>query len=100
MATESGESEKAKMLAGELYRSADPELLAERRRAHALTARYNAIVGDGDPARDALLRELLGAVGEGAIVLRRCAEPGNAAMIVPTTRNEMFASSSSFTSRR
>ncbi len=73
MATESGESEKAKMLAGELYRSADPELLAERRRAHALTARYNAIVGDGDPARDALLRELLGAVGEGAIVLPRFA---------------------------
>ena len=31
-------SEKAKMLAGELYRSADPELVADAKRAQRLVA--------------------------------------------------------------
>jgi maltose O-acetyltransferase len=35
-------SEKAKMLAGELYRAADAGLVEERRRAKALCRRYNA----------------------------------------------------------
>ena len=73
MAPQSARGEKAKMLAGELYRSNDAELIAARRRAHALTARYNAIADDEDPARAALLRELLGAVGDGAMVLPRFA---------------------------
>ncbi|HZT88649.1 MAG TPA: sugar O-acetyltransferase [Stellaceae bacterium] len=57
-------SEKAKMLDGELYNAFDPELLAERERAAALCARYN---GGGD--RTAILRELLGAIGEGSAIL-------------------------------
>jgi maltose O-acetyltransferase len=55
-------SEREKMLAGELYDPRDPELLAARRRARSLVARYN---GDPDPA---LLRELLGQVGGDAVL--------------------------------
>ncbi|MDF0676410.1 MAG: maltose acetyltransferase domain-containing protein [Nitrospira sp.] len=56
------QSEKDKVLAGELYRSADEELVANRRRVKTILARYNAIC-DGDPIlHNALLREFLGAV--------------------------------------
>ena len=39
-------SEKVKMLAGRLYRSADPELVAETERAQRLVAQYNATSGE------------------------------------------------------
>jgi len=42
------QSEKGKMLAGELYRSADKELVADRRHVQTVLARYNAL-SDGDP---------------------------------------------------
>jgi len=45
------------MLAGELYRPSDPELVAARKRAKALCARYNAAPVDHDRAA---LEELLG----------------------------------------
>ncbi len=51
------ESEKAKMLAGELYFANDPELTQERKRAKALCARYNQSVVDLDLPT---LAELLG----------------------------------------
>jgi len=50
-------SEKARMLAGELYRANDPELVEERRRAKAICRRYNASESVPDAE---LLRELLG----------------------------------------
>jgi maltose O-acetyltransferase len=50
-------SERARMLAGELYRPMDPELVEGRKRAKRLCARYNASVGDLDRAT---LEELLG----------------------------------------
>ncbi len=57
------DSERAKMLAGELYRGSDPELAAERSRARELLARLNA----SEPAeRVALARELFVAFGENA----------------------------------
>lgn len=58
-------TEKAKMLAGEQYRATDPELVAERHRAQRLLLRYNATDPD-DNGRHALLRELLGAIGDSA----------------------------------
>jgi maltose O-acetyltransferase len=62
-------TEKDKMLAGELYRSADKELVAERRHAQQVLVRYNAI-SDGDPNLSiSLLREFMGAVGEGTVVM-------------------------------
>jgi maltose O-acetyltransferase len=57
-------SEKEKMLAGESYQAFGPELLGERRRAQHLLARYNATSADDVVGRAALLRELLGAVGD------------------------------------
>jgi len=62
-------SEKAKMLAGELYRSADPELAAERQRTQRLLIRYNTTSGEVMSSRTALLRELLGAVGDGTVIM-------------------------------
>lgn len=38
----SAKTEKAKMLAGELYRAADPELAADFQRARGLLTQYNA----------------------------------------------------------
>lgn len=48
-------TEKEKMLAGELYVAADPELTAERVRARRLTLRLNAL----DPADDAGYRAIM-----------------------------------------
>ena len=64
-------SEKAKMLAGELYRAGDPELVAERRRAQGVLARYNATAADDAAGRQALLRELFGAIDDGADIQPR-----------------------------
>ncbi|HVH78975.1 MAG TPA: sugar O-acetyltransferase, partial [Stellaceae bacterium] len=57
-------SEKAKMLAGELYQAGDPELVAERLQARRLLAQFNATDAADWPTRSALLRRLLGAVGD------------------------------------
>jgi maltose O-acetyltransferase len=55
---------RERMLAGDLYRGADEELVAEMEQAMRLTKRYN----DSDPGdrdeRRAILVELLGEVGE------------------------------------
>ncbi len=56
------------MLAGDLYDAADPELQADLAAAQAWMARYNASLGLPPAARHALLREGLGAVGEGAAI--------------------------------
>lgn len=56
------------MLAGELYLASDPELVAEHRRAQAILERFNASRADQDALRLELLRELLGRLGEGAVV--------------------------------
>ena len=61
--------DKAKMLAGELYRASSAELTMERRRAQVVLARYNAI-SDGEPdLLLSLLRDVMGAVGEGTVVM-------------------------------
>jgi maltose O-acetyltransferase len=56
---------KERMLRGEEYLAGDPELVADRARAEELLTRYNA-TAPGE--HDALLRELLGEVGEGVVV--------------------------------
>ncbi|HEX6367874.1 MAG TPA: sugar O-acetyltransferase [Longimicrobium sp.] len=58
-------SEKEKMLAGELYDAADPQLVQERRRARDLLRALNASAGAETEVRASILRELLGAAGEG-----------------------------------
>ncbi len=52
-------TEKEKMLSGELYDPADPELMAERRRARLLLQALNASRDDASEERARLLAELL-----------------------------------------
>lgn len=61
-------SEKAKMLEGALYRAGDPEIQADQRATKAWLARYNAALALPAEARHTLLRERLGAVGQGAVI--------------------------------
>ncbi len=61
-----GMSEKQKMLRGQLYNANDRELVAERRHAGSQLALLN---GSSDPEEcAALLRSLLGAIGEQTVV--------------------------------
>lgn len=64
----SDKTEKEKMLAGELYRAADVALVAERRRAQHMLARYNAMPDDSQELRTLLLREFLSGIGEGVVI--------------------------------
>jgi maltose O-acetyltransferase len=59
---------KDRMLRGELYLADDPELAADHARAQALLERYNTTPHAAQAERDLLLRELLGAVGDGVVV--------------------------------
>lgn len=61
-------TEKDKMLAGALYRADDPELVAAYARAQVVLARFNAVRGDQNALLGAHLAELVGHLGDGAIV--------------------------------
>jgi len=62
-------SDKAKMLASELYNSTGTELTGERRAAQRLLALYNATDADDQAGRLKLLRQLFGAVGDNPDIL-------------------------------
>jgi maltose O-acetyltransferase len=64
-------SEREKMIAGELYRASDPELVAAHLRAQELLALYNASAPSDASGRNTVLRELFGAVGDGTVVKPR-----------------------------
>lgn len=61
-------SEREKMLAGELYDAADPELVALRRRARKLANAYNASDPDDPAARLTMLQTLFAKIGPRAEV--------------------------------
>lgn len=61
-------SEKEKMLAGELYDAGDPQLVRERRRARDLLRALNGPGGGEAEARAEIIRELIGAAGEGVLI--------------------------------
>ena len=61
-------SERAQMLAGELYDPTAPELEAERKRARELTREYDRTAPDEDGRRLELLEELLGSRGEACTI--------------------------------
>lgn len=61
-------TEKAKMLAGELYHAGDPEIQADQAAAKAWMVRYNAALAASAAERLALLRGLLSEVGDGAVI--------------------------------
>lgn len=66
-------TEKEKMLAGQMYRGTDPELVREQVRAQHLVERFHAAPPDDPAARTAILRELLGALGENVTIRPRFA---------------------------
>ncbi|KFL87898.1 Maltose O-acetyltransferase [Acetobacter malorum] len=61
-------TEKQKMLAGELYRASDPELVQDMARCAAWLAEYNATSTAPEAERTQALRQQLGAVGENVSV--------------------------------
>lgn len=56
-------TEEEKIFSGRVFNPAGDELRAIRRRAHDLCRRYNAM-DDLDPERSAVMRDLLGGIGE------------------------------------
>ena len=61
--------EKDRMIRGELYYAADPELIADRLRASLLCERFNATSSTQDAERRDILEELLGQVGDDVTIL-------------------------------
>lgn len=59
------------MLSGALYRPDDPDLVASRLACQRLVAVFNATAADDEDRRQQVLRELLGAYGDGSQVLPR-----------------------------
>jgi maltose O-acetyltransferase len=60
--------QKDRMRAGELYHADDPELRADALRCDRLLRRFNATGAEDADERLAILRELLGSVGEGVVI--------------------------------
>jgi maltose O-acetyltransferase len=59
-------TERERMMAGELYLSSDPELVALRTRARLLTGQLNQLAADAPTTtREAIYRQLFAQVGEG-----------------------------------
>jgi maltose O-acetyltransferase len=63
-----GQTEKQKMLAGDLYRPGDKEIQADQSATKAWLVRYNAASAAPAAERRRLLAERLAAVGEGAVI--------------------------------
>jgi maltose O-acetyltransferase len=61
-------TEREKMLAGQLYRAFDHELVAERAKARRLVQAYSATDPEGGTKRRALLSELFAEVGPDVVV--------------------------------
>jgi maltose O-acetyltransferase len=59
---------RERMLAGDLYIADDPQLEAEHLRAMRLLEQFNRSPEDAPEERLRLLRELLGTLGEGAVI--------------------------------
>ncbi|OMP66493.1 maltose acetyltransferase domain-containing protein [Domibacillus epiphyticus] len=57
-------TEKEKMVNGELYHAADPELMNDRVNARKLTRLYNQTLETENTKRTVLLKELFGSTGE------------------------------------
>jgi len=61
-------TEKEKMLAGELYNAADPQLVLERQQARHFTRAYNNSFPEELEQRRQILKQLLGACGENVVI--------------------------------
>jgi maltose O-acetyltransferase len=63
--------QKERMLSGQLYQDNDPVLVAERRRCQILLDGFNATRSGEDDARQQILTELLGSLGQGSWIMPR-----------------------------
>jgi len=61
-------SEEKRIMEGVLFRPGDPELKALKLKAHNLNIDYNRLYEHQKEEREAILRELLGSIGEGAFL--------------------------------
>lgn len=61
-------SEEKKIMAGTLFSPGDPELRAIKLKAHKLNQDYNRLYEDEIQQRNAILRDLLGQIGEGTFL--------------------------------
>jgi maltose O-acetyltransferase len=62
------QTQKQKMLAGQLYHASDPEIQADQQSAKAWMVHYNAALGATADERRVLLRKRFAAVGDGAVI--------------------------------
>ncbi|KAL3666470.1 hypothetical protein V7S43_008718 [Phytophthora oleae] len=62
------DTEKAKMIRGELYIAADPELAEDRRVARELTKKFNDITQAESLEAKTVMTQLLGAIGESCLI--------------------------------
>ena len=60
--------EEEKIFAGKLFCPGDPELKELKRKAHRLSQDYNRLYDDETAAREEILKELLGEIGEGSFL--------------------------------
>ena len=60
--------EEGKIFSGQLFDPADPELVRMKQKAHALNRAYNMLGEEAAEERSRILRELLGAFGEGSFL--------------------------------
>jgi len=62
------QTQKKRMLTGQIYFAHDPQIQADQQSAKAWMVRYNAALGATPDERRELLRERLAAVGSGAVI--------------------------------
>lgn len=64
-------TEKEKMLAGQLYSAVDPQLLEELGEVKDIIHRYNALAPSSQAERLAILKDLLGGIGDDTILINQ-----------------------------
>ncbi|MGH3967097.1 MAG: maltose acetyltransferase domain-containing protein, partial [Mycobacterium sp.] len=60
-------TQRQRMLSGNLYKADDPDLVASRRACQRRLDTFNATGADDDGAREEMLQGLLGSLGEGSV---------------------------------
>lgn len=59
-----------RMISGEIYDAADPALIEKLIRTKRLIARYNTLDPADEPAREAMLRDIIGTTGKGIFIVQ------------------------------
>ncbi|KAF4038497.1 Bacterial transferase hexapeptide (six repeats) [Phytophthora infestans] len=62
------DTEKAKMIRGDLFIAADSTLAEDRRSARELTKQFNDMTQSESPEAKAVMKQLLGAIGEDCLI--------------------------------